>query len=80
MTFGDTEIEKYKFYSYFLENVDIDNVLVSNKISFGEEDYKYFIGYLYDDYKIKSLHVMLLKTNAKSYVNAMMGRRNGFIF
>ena len=80
MTFGDTEIEKYEFYSYFLENVDIDNVLVSNKISFGEEDYKYFIGYLYDDYKIKSLHVMLLKTNAKSYVNAMMGRRNGFIF
>ena len=80
MTFGDIEIEKYKLYSYFLESVDIDNVLVSNKISFGEEDNKYFIGYLYDDYKIKSLHVMLPKTNAKSYVNVMVGRLNEFIF
>ena len=36
LTFGDTEIEKNKFYwqsPTFLEDVDIEKVLVSNKIS-----------------------------------------------
>ena len=32
-----------------LKDVDIEKVLVSNKISFGEKNYKYFIGYLYND-------------------------------
>ena len=39
-TFGETEIEN-KFYHYkspiFSEDVDIDNVLVSNTFSFGEK-------------------------------------------
>ena len=30
-------------------DVDIEKVLVSNKISLGEKDYKYFIDYLYND-------------------------------
>ena len=47
----------------FLEDVDNDNVLVSKKISFGEKSYVYFIGYLYDDYKIKLLYIMLPKTS-----------------
>ena len=29
---------------FFLEHVDLEKVLVSNKISFGEKNYKYFIG------------------------------------
>ena len=37
ITFGDTEIEKQKFYRYkspiFLEDVNTDNILVPNKIS-----------------------------------------------
>ena len=37
LTFGDFEIENHKLYLYespiFLEDVDIDNMLVSNKIS-----------------------------------------------
>ena len=41
ITFGDIEFEKHKFHRYkcplLLEDVDIDNVLVSNKISFGEK-------------------------------------------
>ena len=41
ITFGDTETEKHKFCRYkrpiFLEDVDIDKVLVSNKISSGEK-------------------------------------------
>ena len=36
---------------YFLKYLDIDKVLVSYKISFGEKSHKYFIGYLYNDYK-----------------------------
>ena len=66
LTFGDTEIEKNKFYCYrspiFLKDVDIEKVLVSNKIFVGEKNYKYFIGYLYNDNKVKSLHIMLPKT------------------
>ena len=45
--FYDTEIEKSKFRYYkndFLEDVDIDNILVSNKVSFAKKDSKYFIG------------------------------------
>ena len=40
-----------------LKDVNIERVLVSNKIFFAEENYKYFI-------KIKSLHMMLPKTSA----------------
>ena len=47
----------------------IKKALVSNKISFEEKDYKYFIGYLYNDNKVKPIHIMLPKTSAyiKSY-------------
>ena len=43
LTFGNIEIEKSKFYRsktpIFLKDVDIEKVLVSNKISFGEKNY-----------------------------------------
>ena len=53
----------------FLEGVDTDNVLLSNKIFSSEKGYKYFIGYLDDNLKIKLLHIMLPKTSVyvKSY-------------
>ena len=61
LTFGDIEIEKNKFYSHKspvpVSDIDIENVLVSKKISFGEKNYKYFIDYLYNDHKFKSLHI-----------------------
>ena len=50
--------------SKFLEDVDIEKVLVSKKISFGEKNCKYFICYLCDDHKVKQLHIMLPKTSA----------------
>ena len=41
LTFADIEIEKDKLYRYkspiFLENVDVKNVVVSNKISLDEK-------------------------------------------
>ena len=47
---------------FFRKDVDIEKALVSNKISFREKKYKYFIGYLYNDHKVKPLHIMLFKT------------------
>ena len=68
LTFGNIEIEKNAFYhhktSIFLGEVDIEKVLVSKKIDFGEKNYKYFIGYLYDNHKVKPLYIMLPKTRA----------------
>ena len=52
---GNIEIEKHKFYRnkslMFLEDVDINNVFVSSKISSGAKKCKYFIGFFCDDYK-----------------------------
>ena len=55
LTFVDVKNEKSKFYrcksTAVLKDVDIQKVLVSNKISSGEKYYEYFIGYMHNDYK-----------------------------
>ena len=46
MIIGDTEIEKHKLHRYkspILNDVDIDSILTSDKISSGEKNYKYFV-------------------------------------
>ena len=62
-SFGGIEIEKNKFYHHktliLLRNVDIEKVLVSNKIPFSEKNYKYCIGYLHDNHKVMPIHIML---------------------
>ena len=67
LTFGNIEIEKNKFYCrkapIFLKNVDIEKVIVSNKISLDKKNYKYFIDYLYNNDKVKPLRIMLPKTS-----------------
>ena len=59
---------KKKFFWHkspiFLEDVDIDKTLVSKKISVGQKSYKYIIGSLYNDHKVKPLHIILLKTSS----------------
>ena len=63
LTLGDIEIEKTKFYCYKSlvpqKDVDSEIVLVSNRIT----------GYLYNDNRVKTLHIMLPKTSVyvKSY-------------
>ena len=51
--FGDIKIEKRKFHGHknpiLIDDVDIDKKLISNKVSFSEKNYKYFIGYKNDD-------------------------------
>ena len=70
ITFGDIKIKKkLQQKSHFFKDVNIKKVLVSNMVSSSEKNYKCFIGYLYDEYKIMPLHTMLPKTRAyvKSY-------------
>ena len=75
-------MEKNKFYrqktSIFLGDKDIEKVLVSNKIYFGEKNYKYFTGYLYHNRKVKALHIMLRKTTA--YVKCCDGQTKRMYF
>ena len=46
--FGDTEIEKQKFHQnkspISIKYIDIDNIVVSNKVSFGKKGFEYLIG------------------------------------
>ena len=76
LKFGDIKIEKNTFYRQktpiFLKDVDIEKVLVSNKIFFGEKNYKYFIGNLYNDHKVKPLQIMIPKMSA--YLNGYDGQ------
>ena len=59
ITFGDIEIEEQNFYRYkspaVLQDVNTDNILVSNKISSDEKhNYKSLVGFFYSDHKIES--------------------------
>ena len=82
LTFGNIEIEKNKFHrhktSIHLGDVDVEKVLVSDNISFDEKNYKYFIGYLLDNYKVKPLHIMPPKTTA--YVKSYDGQTKWMYF
>ena len=51
------------------EGADIDNILVSDKVSSGEKNYKNFISYIDNDYEIKKISMILPKmdTYIKSY-------------
>ena len=64
--FGDIEIEKQKFHQHkrpiSIKNIDINKIVVSNKVSFGKKGFKYFIGY--KDAKIRPLCILLLKVSA----------------
>ena len=46
---------------FFEKDDDIVKIIVSNKISSGEKNYKNFIGYLYNDQKVKLWHIILPK-------------------
>ena len=46
--FDDTEIEKYKFHQYkrpiLIDSIDVSKIVVSYKIFFGKNNFKYFAG------------------------------------
>ena len=47
--FDDTEMEEYKFHQnkslISINSLDINKIVVSNKLPLDKEDFKYFIGY-----------------------------------
>ena len=57
----------------FVEDVDIGNVLLSSWILV-KKSCKHFYSFLFDDYKIKSLHAELPKTS--TYVKTYDGQTN----
>ena len=82
VTFGNIDIRKNKLYRHKtpidLGDVDIEKVLVSKKISFGENNYKYYIVYLQNGNKVKPLNIMLPKTSA--YVKSYDGQTKRMYF
>ena len=56
--FDDTEIEEYEYHQYkspiLINDIDINEIVVSNKLLFGKHDLKCFIGYK-DNKEIRSL-------------------------
>ena len=65
--FDDTETEKCEFNQHksviLLSNIDINKIVVFNKVSFSKKDCKYFYGHN-DAKKIKSLCIFLPKMSA----------------
>ena len=74
--FGDIGIEKQKFQQYkkriSIKNIDINKIVVSNKVCFGRKGFRYFIGYkdakkldLYAYFFQKCVHIenTLMKLN-----------------
>ena len=62
--FDDTEIEEYKFHQpkspISINDIVISKIIVSNKLFFSKQDFKYFIGYK-DAKKIRSLFLFYPK-------------------
>ena len=65
--FGDGEIKKHIFLQYkrpvSIKNPDINNIVVTSKVSFGKKGFKYFIGYK-DPQKTRPLCIFLRKRSA----------------
>ena len=64
--FGDKKVDKKEFYSskqaIFLDSVDLNTIVVSNKWKINDTTYKYLCGYLNNDV-IHPLRVILPQMN-----------------
>ena len=64
---GDIEIEKQKFHQHkipiSIKNIDVNKIVVSNKVSFDKKGFKYFTDYS-DVKKISPLCIFLPKMSA----------------
>ena len=65
--FGDIKIQKQKFHQHkrpvSIKNVDVNKIVLSNKVSFGKKRFKYVTGYK-DAKKTKPLCIFLPKMSA----------------
>ena len=71
---GDIEIKKQKFHKHrrpiSIKNISINKIVVSNKVSFGKNGFKYFIGldiYVYFSQKRVHIEETLMKLNTKFF-------------
>ena len=73
--FGDIEMERDKLSPikilFFRASTYWQHISIFRIFS-GEKKKKYFIGYSYDNYKVKELHIVLRKTSI--YVNISNGQ------
>ena len=69
---------KVKFLKKDTDVEKVSVLLVSNKISSVEKNYEYFISHLYNDHKVKPLHIMLFKTSV--YVKSYDGQTKWMYF
>ena len=71
--FGNITIKNCKFHYYknliLIDGVDINKILISNKVSSSKKNYKCFIYHKNDDYKIKPLYIILpqIKGRTRSF-------------
>ena len=67
INFGDTDIQKYKFHQHkspiLINNIDVNKIVVFNKVSFDKKGLKYYIGYK-DGEKVEPLCILLPKMSA----------------
>ena len=73
MKFDDTKTEECEFHQYkspiLIKNIDINKIVISNRFTFGKQDFKYFIG-CKDNKKIRPLCIFFLEISAhKRYFN-----------
>ena len=79
--FGDAEIHKQKFHQHkrpiSIKNIDINKIVGSNKVSFGEKELKSFICYK-DAQKVRPLCMFLLKMTPyrKDFDNYLLQKYN----
>ena len=62
--FGDTENEKHKIHQHkspiLINKIDINEIVVFNKASFGKKGFKYFTAFKYGK-KVRHLFILLTK-------------------
>ena len=83
--FDDTEIEEYKFHQnkspMSINSIDINKIIISIKLPFGKEDFKYFIEKL-DFYAYSIQKMYLYKSDFDEskhmYFKKKIKRRNSF--
>ena len=76
---NDTEIEEYKFHQnkrpILINDIDVTEIVASNNLYFGKQDFKHFIGYKGSE-KIRLLSIICLMI----YIKEILMKIDVFIF
>ena len=82
--FDETEIEEYEFHQdkspILISNIDINEIVVSNKFPFAKMDFKYFIGHK-DNKETRPLCIFFPEMSiCKRYSEYMYKRCSKFMY